>query len=239
VSGRIDARGWQHVEAARNRISVFTAWRRGGALVASVSLAALAFGWLGMVGPLAGLGIAVAIIAGANVSLHRFAQRCSVRCELADIPAVARRRRSLCSSRRRRTLASSLRSLALPSRRERTNPYVLWDRASLVAEQLLALADELEPADNVDPRTILELDRLLCDGRDSPLFNPQRPASELASRLVWIRFRLITGCSGAVRRTSVPAEFDAKGPDGRLWHHPRTGVRVRSLQRSRLGTRRR
>jgi hypothetical protein len=183
--------GWQQLEPAASRISALVAWRRGCAVVVSLSGAALVAG-LGTVGPLAGVAIGLGIVVAIQASLHRFVDRCALRPELACIPAVARRRRRICCARRRRDFASSLRSLASASPRERKNPYVLWGRVSLVADELCALADELECADDVDPRTIRELDRLLCDGRDSPMLNPQLPVSELASTLLRIRFRLIT-----------------------------------------------
>ena len=189
--GRIDTRGWQHVDAAANRITALVAWRRGSAVVASLGAAALVAGSLGTVGPLAGILIAVGFMAGAQLSLRRFVGRCALSDELANIPAVARRRRSLCSARKRHALGCALRSLVSASAWEKKNPYVLWDRVSLVADELLALADELEYADGVDPRTIVEVDRLLCDGRESPMLNEQLPASELAGALLRMRFRLL------------------------------------------------
>jgi hypothetical protein len=141
------------------------------------------------------------IMAGAHVSLQTFVGRCALSPELAGIPAVARRRRRLCSARKRRELGCALRSLVSASAWEKKNPYVLWDRVSLVADELVALADELEHAQGVDPRTIVEVDRLLCDGRDSPMLNPQLPASELDSALLRVRFRLLTGPTEALGDT--------------------------------------
>jgi hypothetical protein len=188
---RIDTRGWQHVDAARTRIAALVAWRRGSAVVASLCAAALVAGSFGTVGPLAGILIALSIMAGAHLSLHAFVGRCALSAELAEIPAVASRRRRLCSARKRHELGTALRSLVSASAWEKKNPYVLWDRVSLVADELMALADELEYAEGVDPRTIVEVDRLLCDGRESPMLNAQLPASELSSTLLRMRFRLL------------------------------------------------
>jgi hypothetical protein len=179
-------------------------------VVASLSAVALVAASLGTVGPLAGIAIGLGIMAGAHVSLHAFVGRCALSSELAGIPAVERRRRSLCSARKRRELGCALRSLVSASAWEKKNPYVLWDRVSLVADELLALADELEYADGVDPRTVVEVDRLLCDGRDSPMLNPQLPASELASALLHMRFRLLTGPAAAFRDTPATPTVFAK-----------------------------
>jgi len=50
---------------------------------------------------------------------------------------------------------------------------VLWDRVALVRCELVVLADELESADIVDPRTMIEIKTLLSSGRDSALLNDQ------------------------------------------------------------------
>jgi hypothetical protein len=133
---------------------------------------------------------ALGTMVGAHIALHARVVECTLSTELADIPQVARHRRKLSSSRRRRGFAASLRWLASASRRDRANPFVVWDRVSTFDEELLTLARELEETDTVDPHTMVQLDRLLCDGRDSPLLNEQLPESELASTLRCIRFRL-------------------------------------------------
>lgn len=50
---------------------------------------------------------------------------------------------------------------------------MLWDRVALVRCELVVLADELESADIVDPRTMIEIKTLLSSGRDSALLNDQ------------------------------------------------------------------
>jgi hypothetical protein len=228
------------VELAASRISLLVAWRRGGTVAALSSGGLLAFGWLGTVGPLTGLGIAMCIMAGAEIALHRFVRRCALCPELSDIPAVARSRSRLCSARRPRAFGASLRQTALASPRERENVFVQWDRVALVRDELLALADELESADNVDPRTMVELDRLLCDGRDSPLLNEQLPASELVSTVRCVRFRVLTArprCATGESAVATPAA--ATPADGDCGRRRRGLVRVHSRRTPRARIRRR
>jgi hypothetical protein len=49
----------------------------------------------------------------------------------------------------------------------------------MVRAELLALAEELEAAEHADPRTMVDLDHLLCDSHLSPLLNRAIPESEL------------------------------------------------------------
>lgn len=180
------------VEAAVARISFLVAWRRGSAVGALSSGALLVSGWLGTGGPLTGLGIALWLLMSSEIALVCFVRRCALTPELAEIPAVARRRARLCSGRRRRALGAALRATALPSSRARYNDFVLWDRVPLVRDELLALADELESAETVEPRTMLDVNELLCNGVDSPLLNKRVPAAALVSVVRCIRFRLLT-----------------------------------------------
>jgi hypothetical protein len=84
---------------------------------------------------------------------------------------------------------------------------VLWDRVALVREELLALADELESAATIDPRTMVEIHELLCSGRDSPMLNDQLPASALASAILCARFRLVTAPLQRSMQTSAAASL--------------------------------
>jgi hypothetical protein len=196
------------VEAAVSRISALAAWRRGGGAGALASLGLLASGWLGTVGPLAGVGTGVCIVVGAEIALRRFLRKCTLRPELAEIPAVARCRDRLCSVRRRRQLARSVRSTAVTSPGAQASPLVLWDRVALVRDELLALADELESADTVDPRTMVEIHDLLCSGRDSPMLNDQLPTSALVSAVLCARFRLVTAPLRRTTHTSAAASLE-------------------------------
>jgi hypothetical protein len=207
-------------------------------VAALLSAGLLGSGSLGTVGPAAGLVAALGIMAGAHISLHTRVAECTLSAELANIPQVARHRRKLCSSRRRRGVAASLRWLALASRGDRANPFVVWDRVSTFGEELLALARELEEADTVDPHTMVQLDRLLCDGSNSPLLNEQLPESELASTLRCIRFRLVMTASrarsGETRPTADPGTSTAANE-----HRCSAGRARRALTGDRLGIRRR
>jgi hypothetical protein len=152
----------------------------------------LASGLLGIVRALVCLAIAVSIIASVEIALLCLLRKCALRPELADIPAVGRYRERLCSARTRLLLATSMRRTAQASPRAQISSYVLWDRVALVRDELLALADELESADTVDPRTIIEIRELLSNGRDSPLLNDRLPTAALVNTVRCARFRLAT-----------------------------------------------
>jgi hypothetical protein len=181
------------MDGARTRISLLTAWRRGAAVAALSSVALVVTGLFGTVAPLVGFGTAICVIGGAETARRYFLRKCALCCELEDISAVARYRERLCSARSRMTLATWLRDIARDSHAAGASPYVLWDRVTLVRHELLALADELESADAVDARTMIEIRTLLSDGRDSPLFNDQIPPAALVSTIRCARFRAITG----------------------------------------------
>jgi hypothetical protein len=180
-------------ESPVNRIAVFTSWRRGSAAAAVVCGVALALGWLhSSTGVLVGLAVALLIGVEAHFALRRLVVRCVLLSQAVGVPAVTRCRQRLCSMERRYALAAAARQLAGASGAGRRSEFVLWDRVALVRSQLLALADGLESVDDVDPRTMLELHRLLSDGRDSPLLNPERPTAELLVTLRCLLFRLAT-----------------------------------------------
>lgn len=161
-----------------------------------------------MVAPSAGFAAAICMLGGAETARRCFLRKCAPCAELAEITAVARYRKGLCSARARRRLAGALRRTARDSPAARANPYLLWGRVSLVRDELLALADELESAGAGDPRAMIEIKTLLCDGRDSPLLNDQLPSELLLSTVRCARFRVITvplkDSIGPSAITSVP-----------------------------------
>jgi hypothetical protein len=180
---------------AADRIAALEEWRRGGAVAAVSSGAFVASGWLGAAASICALAVAAIIVAGAQIVLRSTVRRCALDSELAGIPAVARCRRRLCSARRRRMLASAVRHTAFRSQHAHESDLVLWERVRFVAPELVAMADELEAAQRVEPRTMVDVDSLLCDGRLSPLLNDQLPMGELACAVRSIRFRLQTARS--------------------------------------------
>jgi hypothetical protein len=67
----------------------------------------------------------------------------------------------------------------------RISRLVAWRRGGIAT-------DELESADTVDPRTIIEIRELLSNGRDSPLLNDRLPTAALVNTVRCARFRLAT-----------------------------------------------
>src|SRR5690349_5118137 len=80
------------------------------------------------------------------------------------------------SPRTLRRLVASLRKLAsVESPRGGTRrrfEVLLPDRVAFVRTDLLEIAELLEQSPDPDPRCVTELHRLLTDGCESPLFNP-------------------------------------------------------------------
>jgi len=177
---------------ARDRIALLSAWRRGGALAAVATGALVGFGRLALGAGLLAVGVAVLLATTAHLGLRGLLARSALDPDLACIGAVARYRRRRCSPRRRRQLVANLRLTARPSRHARKSEFVAWDRVRLVRARLLALADELEAAEGVEPRTMVELDRLLCDSRVSPLLNRSIPESELFVAVRSLRYQVLS-----------------------------------------------
>jgi hypothetical protein len=218
------------VEIGSRRISVLAAWRRSSAAAAVLCLGLRAVDVLGTVPMAIGVGAAACVAAVVQIVLRRFARSCALTGKLTDEPVVVRTRERMSSVRRRRAFARSLRATARPSTWDRRNPLVLWDRAALASEELLSLAQELERASTVDPRTMVELDRLLCDGRESPLFNREIPAEELLRAVRCIRFRVVTAAPRPTsNRPPVAAGKAAVGDCGR--RRRRASARSRSAPR--------
>jgi hypothetical protein len=65
-----------------------------------------------------------------------------------------------------------------------------------------------ELAASVDPRTMIDLLRLLFDGSETPLFKKQIPARELLS-MRCIRFRLLTWPPATASRPPAVARKEA------------------------------
>ena len=112
--------------------------------------------------------------------------------------------------RRQRALVTALLSVAdaTPSRDplRRRFEVLLHDRVQEVRGDLLGIARRLEVTDDLDPECARELDRLLRDGCDSPLYNPDIHPSELRATLYHVRLRLEPlnqrpGASSASRAT--------------------------------------
>ncbi len=67
---------------------------------------------------------------------------------------------------------------------------LLPDRVGLVRADLLEIAELLEQSPDPDPRCVTELHRLLTDGCESALFNPDVHPSELRASLYYVHLRL-------------------------------------------------
>jgi hypothetical protein len=70
---------------------------------------------------------------------------------------------------------------------------LLHDRVALVRADLLEIAELLEQAPDAEPRCVTELHRLLTDGCESPLFNPDVHPSELRTSVYYVHSRLTAG----------------------------------------------
>jgi hypothetical protein len=208
--------------AARDRIALLSAWRRGGAVAVVAIVVLTAFGPLSPGAGLFAIAVALLLAATAHLSLRLFLARCVFEPNLARIAAVARFRRRQCSPRRRRQHAAHLRHTAHPSRHALNSDLVAWDRVRLVQAQLLALADELEAAETVDPRTMVDLDRLLCDSCLSPLLNRAIPEPELFVTVRSIRYRV----SSAPHELSASSIAARESPHG--WGRRAFGWRQRA-----------
>jgi hypothetical protein len=180
-------------DAAR-RLASLAAWQRG-ALVGGVAVLALTLdhvllGAAGIVG-----AVAAAVLAGgARVARMALVEELAMRDDLAAIPEIARARERLVAPRHRREVAASLRRIAREARTSRHDvaPLVVERLDAPVRRDLLALAEELERAPRLDPRTMAEIAGLVHDGARSPLLNRAVPESELEVVLRRIRFRLAT-----------------------------------------------
>ena len=96
----------------------------------------------------------------------------------------------------RRTAKRATRPNPLDPRRE----VLLCDRVRRVREQLLDVAWLLEHSPDPDPRPVAELHKLLKDGCESPLYNPDVHESELRATLHYLRSALATSEHGGPER---------------------------------------
>jgi hypothetical protein len=200
-------------------------WRRGSGGAAICAAALLAAGELPTELGLLALGFAVCLLLGSEIVLRCALPGCVLQSELSELPAVARYRRRLCSPRRRRSLAAALRRIAFDSSRANGPDFIQWERAGRVAARLHALAAELEAAPVADPRTLLELESLLCDGLTSPLINPAIPEEQLEPILRSIAYRVQTAAPGHAAGSKIGTNTDGKPVlfrllSGRLARHP-------------------
>ncbi len=228
------------MDDARTWISLLTAWRRGAAVAALSSVALVVTGLLGTVAPLVGFGTAICVIGGVETARRCFLRKCALCGELEEISAVARYRERLCSARSRRKLATWLRDIARDSHAAGASPYVLWGRVALVQHELLALADELESADAIDARTMIEIRTLLGDGRDSPLLNDQIPPAALVSTIRCARFRAITSSRhDSIERVAIGpvGPVPASGSGRRVSHAPSSRYSLDESARDRIRAR--
>jgi hypothetical protein len=180
-------------DAAR-RLASLAAWQ-WGALVGGVAVLALTLDHvlLGAAG-LVGAAAAAVLAGGARVARMALVEELAMRDDLAAIPEIARARERLVAPRHRREVAASLRRIAREARTSRHDvaPLVVERLDAPVRRDLLALAEELERAPRLDPRTMAEIAGLVHDGARSPLLNRAVPESELEVVLRRIRFRLAT-----------------------------------------------
>jgi hypothetical protein len=180
-------------DAAR-RLASLAAWQwgaiLGGVAVLALTLDHVLLGAAGIVG-----AVAAAVLAGgARVARLALVEELAMRDDLAAIPEIARARERLVAPRHRRDVAASLRRIAREARTSRHDvaPLVVERLDAPVRRDLLALAEELERAPRLDPRTMAEIAGLVHDGARSPLLNRAVPESELELVLRRIRFRLAT-----------------------------------------------
>jgi hypothetical protein len=175
------------------RLAGLAAWRTG-ALAAGATTGALALGGLlAPVGAAVAAATAVVLWSGAWVAGRVLLDECVLRDDLTGIRQVARARRQLVCPKHRREVAGALRGIAGQRRVSRHDVVpVLVGRLGPVRGELLAVADELERASALDPRTMAAIADLVSDGARSPLLNAAVPESELDVVLRRIRFRLAT-----------------------------------------------
>jgi hypothetical protein len=119
-----------------------------------------------------------------------------------DVDSLSRRtsppsRAGRVSPRTPRRLVASLRKLASrePPRggTRRRFEVLLHERVALVRADLLEIAELLAQATNPEPWCVTELHRLLTDGCESGLLNPDVHPSELRASVYYVHSRLTAG----------------------------------------------
>ena len=82
---------------------------------------------------------------------------------------------------------------------QRRYEVLLTERVIAVAPDLRAIAATLEQIDDPDPEAVAALRRLLSDGCDSPLYNPDIHPSELRATLYYVQSALAVAETAALR----------------------------------------
>jgi hypothetical protein len=162
--------------------------------IADGALAALVFGLSLAATQSAARDLAFPLFAGAVFVLVRFVHASLVRWELVQdllldrdayaIPEVRDRAEQLSSLQSRHGRAATIRHLVEAGR----DGVILGGRVAACAEELSALADDLDDAElELDPLAAVLCDRLLVDGGESALYDPALPAEALAGQIRRIR----------------------------------------------------
>jgi hypothetical protein len=181
------------LEEAAKILATRAAWRTGGLVAMAV---AVALGIAGVLVPAAaalGVVVSVAMAVTAHLAREMRLEEWAARDDLAALPELARARRRLVADQRRHEVAGSLRHIAAQRRTSRHDVApLLVGRLAPVRDELLAVAEEVERARDLQPATMVEITRLITDGVKSPLLNEAVPEGELALLLRRIRFQLAT-----------------------------------------------
>src|SRR3954453_17268002 len=196
----------ESLEPAARLLGSRAAWR-AGAIAAAAVVAALALAGALEPAPAAlGVVVAVTIAVPAHLAREMRLEEWAARDDLAALPELAQARRRLVGDARRREgagalrpheAAGSLRRIAAQRRTSRHDvPPLLVGRLAPVRDDLLAVAEEVERAPALQPRTMVEITRLITDGVKSPLLNEAAPEGGLALLLRRIRFELATARDG-------------------------------------------
>jgi len=169
---------------AHRHLQSLAAWRWGAIASAVMSLGLAAAGLLVPAAAVTGVVAAVILGAGAELARTVVLDEWAVREDLGDVPELARARRRMVTDAQRRAMARSLREIAV----QRTVPRSavapqLLARVAPVRGELLAMAEELERAPRLDPRTMAELTGLITDGARSPLLNEAVPDADYRDAL--------------------------------------------------------
>lgn len=178
-----------------------------GALAAVTGLLAVAAGLLAPRFTLAlAAGAAVELLLAGSALFRRrnLLGRLAVQRSAYVIPEVKRYGCRFARLDRRRQLALSIRSLL--DERRRRGTVCLPERVEAYAHELDALAAELlSPATEVDPPSAVACFRLLTEGVESPLYNPQLPVDDLGLVLSRIRAGIHRSADGGGRELTHAA----------------------------------
>jgi hypothetical protein len=179
---------------ARRHLQNLEAWRWGALAAGAMAVILWAGGRLESAAGAVAVAASVVLLFGAELVRHVALDQWMLRDDLRELPELAEARARLVDPAHRRAAAHSLREIAAQRSvpRNAIAPPLLA-RLAPVRADLIAVAEELERAQALDPRTMAEITGLMTDGARSPLLNADVPESELAVMLRRIRFRLATG----------------------------------------------